>query len=246
MARILIIDDDKAVCDDVKSILEREGYEVDTSLSGESGIEKVKTADYDLIYLDIHMPGMGGIETFRGIKAIKKDARVCIVKAMSDENMAEYLLLVKEGAVNKIVHKPVCKDMLLRTTKDLLGGKGGRKRILIIDDDELVREAFKAVLGQFDYELNFAGTAKQAMDLFKLKKYHLAFLDLSLPDRDGRELLVDLRRIDNEVKVCVVSGYLSKLGNLSEQHGQVVDNTMFYMKPISREEIIKIIKDNIS
>jgi len=68
MARILIIDDDQTVCDGIKSILEKEGYEVDTSLSGESGIEKVKTADYELIYLDIHMPGLSGLETFRNIK----------------------------------------------------------------------------------------------------------------------------------------------------------------------------------
>ncbi len=245
MARILIIDDDEVVCNGVKGILEKEGYEVDTSLSGESGIEKVKGADYDLIYLDIHMPGMNGLETFRGIKTIKKDAEVCIITAMSDDRMAEYLLLIKEGAVDKIVRKPVFKDMLLRTTKELLGGKGPRKRILVIDDDELIRGAFKSVLGQFDYELDFAKSAKEAMDLFKLKRYHLIFLDLALPDKDGRELLGDLRTMDKDVKICVMSGFLSRLGNLLEQSNQATGNTIFCMKPVSREEIIKITKEAI-
>lgn len=246
MARILIIDDDETVCNGVKSILEKEGYEVDTSLSGESGIEKVKSADYNLIYLDIHMPGIGGLETFRGIKSIKKDAKVCIITAMSDDRMAEYLLLIKEGAVDKIVRKPVFKDMLLKTTKELLGSKGARKRILVIDDDELIREAFKSVLGQFDYDLDFAKSAQEAMSLFKSKKYHLTFLDLALPDRDGKELLGDLRSMDKDVKICVISGFLSKLGNLLQQHDQTVGNTIFCMKPISREEIIKITKQAIS
>lgn len=246
MARILIIDDDEVVCNGVKSILEKEGYEVDTSLSGESGLEKVKSADYDLIYLDIHMPGMSGLDTFRTIKKIKKDAKVCIVTAMTEDKMAEYMLLIKEGAVSKIVHKPVFKETLLKTTKDLLGGEEGRKRILIIDDDQLIRDAFKAVLGNLDYELDFAKNAKEGIELFKSRKFHLTFLDLALPDKDGKELLSDLRELDKDAKICVISGFLSKLGNLLEQDGRGIGgNTIFCMKPISREEIIKITKDNI-
>ncbi|MBU1006152.1 MAG: response regulator [Candidatus Omnitrophica bacterium] len=246
MPRILIIDDDETVCSGVKSTLEKEGYEVDTSLSGESGIEKIKSADYDLIYLDIHMPGMGGLDTFREIKKVKKDTKVCIVTAMSDDKMAEYLLLIKEGAVDKIMRKPVFKDLLLKTTKQLLEGKEGRKRILIIDDDELIRGAFKSVLETFDYELDFADNAEKAIALFRSKKIHLTFLDLNLPDKDGKELLKELRVIDSEAKICIISGFLSRLGNLLEQHDQAVGNTIFYMKPISREEIIKIVKDNLS
>jgi len=160
--------------------------------------------------------------------------------------MAEYMLLIKEGAVSKIVHKPIFKDSLLKMTEELLGGEGGRKRILIIDDDKLIREAFKAVLGNLDYELDFAKNAKEGMELFKSRKFHLTFLDLALPDKDGKELLAELRELDKDAKICVISGFLSKLGNLLErgEHG-IGGNTMFCMKPISREEIIKITKDNI-
>jgi CheY-like chemotaxis protein len=245
MARILIIDDDEIVCNGVKSILEKEGYEVDTSLSGISGIEKVKNADYDLIYLDIHMPGMNGLETFRHIKAIKENAKICIITAMSDDKMTEYLLLIKEGAVDKIVRKPVFKDMLLKTTKEMLGTESGRKKILIIDDDELVREAFKAVLGELDFEIDFAKTAKEALDLFNQKAYHLVYLDLNLPDKDGNDLLKEMRGINRDIKICVMSGYLSKLGNLLELRDKTAGNTMFCVKPLSRKEIIEITKNSI-
>ena len=245
MARILIIDDDEIVCNGIKSILEKEGYEVDTSLSGISGIEKVKNADYDLIYLDIHMPGMNGLETFRKIKAIKENAKVCIVTAMSDDRMTEYLLLIKEGAVDKIVRKPVFKDMLLKTTQELVGTESGRKRILIINDDELIREAFKAVLGELDFEIDFAKTAKEALDLFNSKAYHLIYLDLQQPDKDGNELIKEIREINKDIKICVISGYLSKLGNLMELRDKAACNTMFCMKPLSRKEIIEITKNTI-
>ncbi|NQV04590.1 MAG: response regulator [Candidatus Omnitrophica bacterium] len=118
-------------------------------------------------------------------------------------------------------------------------------KILIVDDDALVREGFKTILEDFDYELDFAKSAKEAVALFGPKKYRLIFLDLALPDRDGNELLRDFRTADRDVKICVISGYLSKLGNVLEQHDQSAANTMFCMKPINREEIIKITKDNI-
>ena len=67
-----------------------------------------------------------------------------------------------------------------------------------------------------------------------------------MPDRDGKELLKDLRAMDKDTKICVISGFLSKLGGLLEQHGQTVANTVFCMKPINREEVIKIVEEAIA
>jgi DNA-binding response OmpR family regulator len=167
MARILIIDDDDLICSSVKTILEKEGYEVDTSLSGESGVEKVKGTNYDLIYLDINIPGMNSLATFRAIKSIKKDAIVCILTGMADESMSEYLLLIEEGAIDKVIRKPIDKDMLLKITGELVENKGSRKKILIVDDDDLIEEAFGAVLKNFDYDLSFAKSGKEATGLFR-------------------------------------------------------------------------------
>jgi len=119
-------------------------------------------------------------------------------------------------------------------------------KILIVDDDKLIREGFKTILGDLNYKLDFAESAKEARDLFKPKKYRLIFLDLALPDGDGKELLREFRSQDKDVKICVISAYVSKIGDVLEQHDQVVANTIFCMKPINREEIIKITKDNIS
>ena len=119
-------------------------------------------------------------------------------------------------------------------------------RILIIDDDELIRKAFKCVLEKFDYKLDFACTAKEAENLITLNKYDLVFLDLALPDKDGKELLKDIRSSNKDVKICIMSAFLSKLGNLLEDHGQTTSNISFCMKPISREEMIKITEEALS
>ena len=62
MAKILIIDDERAIRNTLKEILETEGYEVDVAETGEVGLTKVGKTDYDLVFSDVKMPGLDGIE----------------------------------------------------------------------------------------------------------------------------------------------------------------------------------------
>jgi DNA-binding response OmpR family regulator len=192
MSRILIIDDDKTVCNGMKSILERERYEVDIALTGRSGIRKVKHNGYELIYLDIHMPGFNAVETFRQIKNMEENVKICIITAMPDDRLDEYFLLVKEGAVERILRKPVFKDVLLKTTRELLELKTDEVKILVIDDDKLLRESFKHILEKSGYNADFAETGSQALTLFKSRQYHLIFMDVLLPDKGGKRLLSEI------------------------------------------------------
>ena len=70
MAKILIIDDEKGVCDEFASILQEEKHEVDTALNAQEGLEKLRTQSYDLIFLDVLMPKMEGREALDQIKKI--------------------------------------------------------------------------------------------------------------------------------------------------------------------------------
>ena len=68
MAKILIIDDERAIRNTLKDILEFEGYEVNTAEDGEQGVNMAKKDSYDLIYTDIKMPKMDGMEVCQRIR----------------------------------------------------------------------------------------------------------------------------------------------------------------------------------
>jgi CheY-like chemotaxis protein len=68
MARILVVDDDVAVQMTVRLLLERAGHSVVTAGDGRKGLSLCETGDFDLLFLDIFMPGMDGFETMRMVR----------------------------------------------------------------------------------------------------------------------------------------------------------------------------------
>src|SRR5436309_5694111 len=76
--KILIVDDDRAICDYMQTLLERDGYQVKT-MSDPSGVTvELKKVDYHLVILDLMMPKRDGIEVLRDIRKHDKDIAVVI------------------------------------------------------------------------------------------------------------------------------------------------------------------------
>ena len=72
MAKILIVDDEKHICEEFKGVLEEEHHSVDTAINGKEAIRKAGEKEYDLIFLDVLMPQMEGREVFEEIKKISR------------------------------------------------------------------------------------------------------------------------------------------------------------------------------
>lgn len=104
MGKILIVDDEAHVIRLLRDYLTSKNYEVHTATNGLEAIEKVKEVMPHIVFLDIIMPGLGGIETMREIKKINPKIWVAMVTAVVDEEVAKRLLQL--GADDYIV-KPI-------------------------------------------------------------------------------------------------------------------------------------------
>ena len=62
--RIFIVDDDQDHAESLADILELRGYEVEVAFTGEDAIERFREADFDLVFMDVKLPGKNGVETF--------------------------------------------------------------------------------------------------------------------------------------------------------------------------------------
>jgi DNA-binding NtrC family response regulator len=81
MARILVVDDENSLRILYRHELELEGYEVETAGTADEGIQRVRETDWDLVILDIRMPGKDGLEALGEMLAERRDIRVIINSA---------------------------------------------------------------------------------------------------------------------------------------------------------------------
>mgnify|MGYP001419871802 FL=1 len=82
--KILVIDDDAELCELVSEYLETEGFEIDTEGSGDHGADRALESDYDLIILDVMLPGINGFEALRRIRA-QSNVPVLMLTARGDD-----------------------------------------------------------------------------------------------------------------------------------------------------------------
>ncbi|MBT8048467.1 MAG: response regulator, partial [Gammaproteobacteria bacterium] len=111
--QVLVIDDDAVVGHSFERVLTEKGYEVDMALSGEEGLKDMDTTDYDIVFTDIKMPGIDGIEVAERIKAKCPWTPVVVITGYgTEENEARASVL----GVNGFVRKPLTPEMIESVT----------------------------------------------------------------------------------------------------------------------------------
>jgi two-component system nitrogen regulation response regulator NtrX len=117
MSRILVIDDERSIRNTLKDILEYEKYEVDLAEDGMKALEKVKTAQFDIILCDIKMPGMDGIEVLEKLVEFIPDTPVVMISGHGNIDTA--VESIKKGAFDYI-EKPLDLNRLLITIRNAM------------------------------------------------------------------------------------------------------------------------------
>lgn len=100
--RILVVDDDAAITATFESILVGEGYEVKTATDGVEAIEMARREPFDVVLLDLVMPGIDGLVTLRRLREVAPQARVIILSAyIEPDREAEAFWLGAEAVLSK-------------------------------------------------------------------------------------------------------------------------------------------------
>ena len=139
MAKLLIIDDERGIRNTLKEILADEGHEVDVAENGKLGLEMAQAKAYDLIFSDIKMPEMDGIEVLKALKngendengdaALNGEAPIVMISGHGDVETAVQAL--KMGAYDFLL-KPLDLNRILITTKNALESKNLRQETKLL------------------------------------------------------------------------------------------------------------------
>ncbi len=130
MAKILVIDDERAIRNTLKEILGDEGHSVDVAEDGKKGMEKARQNEYDLIFSDVKMPEIDGIELLTALKQPADENYVdCPIVMISGHGDIETAVeALKKGAYD-FIEKPLDLNRLLITIKNALEQKNLRVEV---------------------------------------------------------------------------------------------------------------------
>lgn len=117
MPCILVIDDEKAILEMLHRALSKFGFEVETAISGEKGVEKFDNGDFDVVITDILMPGIGGVSVLKHIRSAHRASTPVI-------GISGTPWLLKNEKFDLILDKPFSLKELIDSVKELC--EGGR------------------------------------------------------------------------------------------------------------------------
>jgi len=234
-SKVLVVDDLRSIRLTLGGILEDEGHTVVTAENGYQAIEVARETHFDVIFMDIKMPGINGVQTFREIKKLDPEASVIMMTAYSVEDLVQEAL--DEGAYT-IVHKPFDIDRVIAIIEELLRTK---TRILVVDNQSGDRETMKGILETKGYRVAIAKNGAEAIEMVRSRHYDIIFLDIELPDSDAARTLGQIHNIDPQARVII----------MTDNHGDNLINGWLnrdvhhcIYKPLDIAKVLKVIEDN--
>ena len=126
--RILIVEDQKPLAERIRDVLKGERYQVELAFDGEAGLEQALTEEYDLVILDILLPGMNGVDVLKEIRAT--GATVPVLMLTAKDKVQDKVTGLDAGADDYLT-KPFAIPELLARTRSLLRRKSDEKTSLI-------------------------------------------------------------------------------------------------------------------
>lgn len=200
MVTILVIDDERMLCDLLQEVLRRHGHEVFTAYSGREGVVAYRRQCPRFTLLDLHLPDMNGIEVLKQIRESDPNGAVMILTGAASDRLEQE---ARELGITDFLIKGLALDVLVgavqRAMNEPLSPTGARsalqegRSILVVDDEPQIRDLLTKYLTQKHYRVHAAQDGPAALALVDLERPDLVVLDMYMPGMNGVEVFRKLR-----------------------------------------------------
>lgn len=212
---ILLVDDDELNLQVVARRLFQDGYYVATASSGPAALETMNRQRFDLVLLDLEMPGMDGLETLKRIRALSSRRETPVIMLSAHNQNSAIRSCLVHGAADYLV-KPLVMPLVRARIERHLAAPAARTdepgaleperdvRILIVDDDDLSCRLLASQLKSRGYAPSTVTSGKAALERIGRDDLDLVLLDIGMPDVTGNDILRSIRADARTKKLPVI------------------------------------------
>ncbi len=197
---LLIVDDDISILETIGDVFENKGYNVAMVENGHRAIKLVKRRYFDVVLMDIRMPGIDGLETYKEVKRIIPTATVIMMTGDSKEELVKKA--IEEGAYT-IIYKPFNVKKVIKTVDEALK----KPLILIVDDRIEDRETLRDILAQRGYRTVLAKDGYEAVGFSEKGNFDVILLDIKMPGLNGIQTMERIKEFRPEAGIIMMTAY---------------------------------------
>lgn len=240
-ASIMVVDDNVSLRKTLFNVLKHQGYDVIVSIDGRDAISKAKeNPDINLVFMDIKMPLMNGVEALKQIKRIIPEAIVVMMTAYAVEELVQESL--EEGAYG-VLYKPLDLHKLVDIIEKARSEEVGAL-ILVVDDDLSTRTIFEKVLRKKGYDVITTDMGEKAVTIVEEKGIDIIFIDMKLPTINGLETYLQIKKRNPNVIVILITGFAKDMRDLVDV-ALISSCVTCIHKPLDMLQVLEIVEDSL-
>ena len=230
--RVLVVDDQRSMRLTISAILEDWGCDVTSAEDGYGAIDAAREGTFDLILMDIKMPGINGVQAFREIKKIRPASMVVMMTGYAVEDLVQ--AAEEEGALS-VIYKPFDMEVVYK----LIDSLSKPALVLLVEDNTLERESLSEILINRGHRVTSATDGEEAIELCRNNSFDVIIMDLKLPGKDGYDTFQAIRAIEPGINVVFVTGGESE--DPTKEAAEVGGYTILN-KPLDMDNLLMLVQ----
>lgn len=205
--KILVVDDEKVVRDFLSRFLTLEYMQVKVAEGGLQAIAMAKEEQFDIIFVDMRMPNMDGLEALKELKKINPCSKYIMMTGYSIDKLLEQ---TGNEKIDAFIKKPFAIDEIASILEDSSQQKTSLeiKNVLVVGHEEPTIVFFKRLLK--NYNVVCVNTGLEALVQIGGGDFDAVFLDMSLTDKAGTELCAKIREVNPKLEIILTLGDAAK------------------------------------
>lgn len=232
--RVLIVDDDEIIRKSLARILRANAFQTAEAHDGSSALKEIQRQQPDLVIMDIRMPGIDGVETFKRIRAELPNVPAIFMSAYSSSDRAQ---AANEAGGITVLSKPFKIDSMLKIAKSAVH----TAPILIVDDHEDVLSSLARALEQANIRSTTTNSLASATQEIRRRPDRVVIADVFLGDGHGFDLLAEYGENLDSPPIILVTGFGDRLNDTLTQNGINPKQVQCLPKPIDIDALVDTI-----